>query len=182
MLGAVAPAAEPQGRDTPTMTNSTLEAPPEPLPAGWPVGAKDAQLRGAVCESGYGREDARKAAAPGDAVLPILGTATANFDASYLGVRPQPYLTRRDVLEATLVADPQQAGRFGVRLELSEEGARKVQAYTAANFGKCIAFVAGGKILWAASIGEQVESDVYTLGGGFSATTGLAIVELFNGR
>ena len=182
MLAAPAPAAEPQRSDTPTLTNSSLEAPPEPLPADWPVGARDAQLRGAVCESGYGREDARKLAAPGDAVLPMLGTATAGFDASYLGVRPVPYLTRRDVVEATLAADPEQAGRYVVRLELSDEGARKVRDYTAANVGTCVAFVAGGKVIWASSIVETVESDVYTLAGGFSITTALAIVELFGAR
>src|ERR1044071_4411062 len=41
------------GQDVPSMDNDTLTPPPPPLPAGWPVGAKDAQFRGAACDEGY---------------------------------------------------------------------------------------------------------------------------------
>ena len=178
-LTVAAPASGPQDRDTPTMTNSSIEAPPEPLPAGWPAGARDVQLRGSACESGYGKADARAAAAPGDALLPILGTATGGFDAAYVGVRPVPFLTRRDVVQATIAANADPRATYSVRLELTEDGAARVRDYTASNLGRCVALVASGKVLWAASITEAVESDVYVLDGAFSAATALAIVDLF---
>jgi preprotein translocase subunit SecD len=177
LVSAQTPAAAQRRDDTPTMTNSTLEAPPEPLPADWPAAARDAQLRGAACESDYGKADARKLGAPGDDALPILGAAPGVAEAVYLGVRRTPFLARRDVVEATMAGTG--TGAYEVRLELTDAGAAAVRDYTAANLGKCVALVAGGKVLWTATLDAPVEGDVFVLSGGFDSRTALAIVELF---
>ena len=180
LLAAVpAPAAGPPQRDdTPTLTNSSLEAAPEPLPAGWPAGAADAQVRGAACETAYGADEARRLGAAGDDLLGVVGTESGPLGFALLPVRRTPFLARRDVAEANLVAT-KDASVFEVHLRLTEEGARKAQAYSTANLGTCVALVAGGRVVWTATLDMPVATDVFVLSGGFNGRTGLAIVDLF---
>lgn len=176
---STAPGARRQGNDTPTMTNSSVETAPEPLPADWPARAGDVQLRGAACESVYGKDGARQYADAGDDVLPVVGTKTANAGSAFRAVRHVPFLTHRDVARAMIVADPDNPSTFEVRLELTEEGAAKAKEYTAANVGKCVALVAGGSVLWTAPLDAPVEGETFVLAGSFSGNRGIAIVDLF---
>jgi hypothetical protein len=171
-----------QREETPTMTNSTVERAPEPLPADWPARAADAQLRGASCETAYGKEGGRQFAEPGDDVLPVVGTMTANAGSAFRAVRHVPFLTRRDVARAALVADPDDASVFEVRLTLTEEGAAKAKQFTDANVGKCVALVAGNVVVWSAPLDTPVDGDTFALSGSFSGQTGIAIVDMFEGR
>lgn len=172
-----------QGNDVPTMTNSSLERPMAPLPNGWPAGARDVQLRGAVCDMGYGKAGGRKFALAGDDVLPVLGTAESEgLDFSYIGVRRVPFVTRADVLVATFSAIPDEPGAYAIRLQLSPEGAEKADSYLGENTGGCIALAAGGKAIWAGGIEGSSEEDVLSIPGPFSVTEAIAIVELFDRR
>ena len=173
------PGAARQRDDTPTMTNSTVEARPDPLPADWPTEAVDAQLRGAACQTAYGRDAARQDGEAGDDVLPVVGTMTANAGSAMLAVRHVPFLTRRDVVRATLVADEEDPSAYSVTLELNEAGQVKAKEYTAANVGKCIAVVAGGRVVLTTSLEGPVEGETFVLGGKFDGTRGIALVNLF---
>lgn len=183
MLAAVAalaaPGAQPQRSDTPTMTNGSVEPAPEPLPADWPVTARDAQFRGAACESGYGKDGGRQYADAGDDVVPVVGTATANAGSAFRAVRNVPFLTRRDVARAMLVADRDNPSTFDVQLVLTEEGAAKAQEFSTANPGKCIVLMAAGKVLWSAPLETPIEGDTFVLSGSFSGARGIAIIDLF---
>ncbi len=174
-----APGAEPAQDSTPTMTNSSVEAAPEPLPGDWPFKAGDAQLRGSSCDSAYGKDGARQFAESGDDVLPIVGTMTTNAGSAYRAVRHTPFLARRDIVRASLVADEDDDSIYQVELALTPDGAAKVKEYTAANPGKCIALVAGGKVLWSATVDAPVEGDVFVLAGAFPGNKGIAIIDLF---
>lgn len=174
--------AGPQHDATPTLSNDSLAGEPEPLPAGWPSNAKDVQLRGAVCDAGYGKDGGRKFATPGDEVLPILASADANFDASYVGVRRVPFLTRRDVVQATFVPTADDASVYEVHLMLDADGAAKAQAFLESNVGQCLVIVASGKVLWHGGTPLAVQDGVLVLSGGFSSTVALAIVDLFGNR
>jgi hypothetical protein len=174
-----APGAARQHDDTPTMTNSTVEAAPAPLPADWPSGAADAQLRGAVCRSAYSRDAAREGAEAGDDVLPIVGTMSANAGSALLAVRRVPFLTRRDVVRANLVASDDDPSSFGVSLELTDAGLAKVKEYTAAHVGTCIALVAGGRVVLTATVDAALEDAPFVLGGRFDGQRGLAVANLF---
>lgn len=183
LLAAVAafagPGPSPQRSDTPTMTNSTVEPMPEPLPADWPSSARDAQFRGAACESGYGKEAGRQFADAGDDVFPVVGTSTLSAGSAFRAVRHVPFLTRRDVARALLVADPDLPSTFSVELTLTEEGAARAREYSTANSGKCVALVASGKVLWSAPLDSPIESETFVLSGSFSGARGIAIVDLF---
>src|SRR5829696_6394506 len=93
LVGAAGPGAVSgqQSPGVPTMTNSSLEPQPAPLPEGWPSGAPDAQIRGAACEDGYGKEGGRRHAQPGDDVLPRLSPVGSGLDSLFLGVRHIPF-------------------------------------------------------------------------------------------
>jgi hypothetical protein len=171
-----------QNQGVPTMTNSSLDPQPEPLPEGWPVGATDVQVRGAVCEDGYGKDGGRKNANAGDDVLPMLRKVPQGFDQLYLGVRHIPFVGRRDVESATFHAVEKAPNTYEVRLKLTEDGAKKVQEFTAANVGQCVALVAAGKVLWYAPLESPVEGDVFVLAGSFSAAEALGIADLFNAQ
>jgi preprotein translocase subunit SecD len=164
------------------MTDSTVEAAPEPLPTDWPTRTGDAQFRGSACESAYGKDGARQYADPGDDVLPIVGTMTTNAGSAFRAVRRTPFLTRRDVERAELVADKDNPSTFEVQLTLTQEGATKAQEFTKSNTGKCVALVAGGMVIWSASLDTPVEGDAFVLSGSFSGNRGIAIVDLFRGR
>jgi SecD-like export protein len=168
-----------QHDDTPTMTNSSVESAPVPLPSDWPTGAGDAQLRGALCRSAYSRDAAREGAAAGDDVLPMVGTTSANAGSALLAVRHTPFLTRRDVVRATLVSAEDDPSSFEVSLELTDAGLTKVKEYTAANVGSCIALVAGGRVVLTATIDAAVEDGPFVLGGRFDGAHGIAVVDLF---
>ena len=184
LAGATAPeaAVARQNQGVPTMTNSSLDPQPAPLPEGWPVGATDVQMRGGVCEDGYGKDGGRKHAAAGDDVLPTIAPVATGLEPLYLGVRHLPFLTRQDVVSATFHAVEKTPGAYEVRLALTEQGAKKVQEFTDANVGNCVALVAAGKVLWYAPIESKVEGDVFVLSGSFSATEALGIADLFNNR
>jgi preprotein translocase subunit SecD len=181
VAAGAAPGRAPQRDDTPTMTNATVEAAPAPLPADWPAGAADVQIRGANCESAYGRDAAREGAQAGDEFLPVVGTMTTNAGSALLAVRRVPFLTKRDVVRATLLPDEGDASAFWVSLELTDAGMAKVKEYTAANVGTCIAIVAGGRVVTTATVDEALGDDAaaYVLGGRFDGRHGLAIVDLF---
>ena len=179
---AVAVAAPARQTDVPTMTNSSLDPSAEPLPAGWPVGATDVQVRGAVCEGGYGKEAARAKAAAGDVLLPMIGHVPEGLQASYLGVRALPFVTKRDVLAAHFFANEGDPSTYTVRLKLDADGALKAQEYTSTHGGECIALVAGGKVVWYATIEAAVTDDTFLLSGAFTAAEAIGIVDLFEGR
>lgn len=183
-VAAFAPAsASGQRSDVPTMTNSSLEQPLAPLPDGWPYNARDIQLRGAVCDMGYGKAGGRKFALAGDDVLPVLGTAeVAGFDLSYIGVRRVPFVNRGDVLVATVQAIPEAPSSYVVHLKLTPDGATKADAAVAADPTGCVALVSGGKVLWAGGVEPSNEDAVLTLGGPFTLAQGIAIVDLFDRR
>jgi hypothetical protein len=173
------PAAQvPVSDDVPSMDNDSFSTPPPPLPAGWPVGAKDAQFRGAACEEAYSVESARRKGEPGDDALPTLVTIAAGLPSPHIAVRRLPFLSRRDVLKALFVTAD--GGTYEVRLKLNEDGAKKVQEYTAENQEKCIALVAGGKILWHPTLAAPVTDDEFVLSGNFTISEAEAIAKLFN--
>lgn len=164
---------------TPTMTDSTFAPEPAPLPEDWPGRVGDAQFRGAACESAYGRDGAKQLGDPGDDVLPIVGTMTSNAGSAMRAVRHVAFLTRRDVERATLVSSKDDPTIFEVDLTLTPDGQAKAKEFTTANTGKCISLVAGGKVLWTATLDGPVEDNTFVLSGSFSGRQGMAIVDLF---
>ena len=183
-VAALAPAsASGQRSDVPTMTNSSLDQPLAPLPDGWPFGSRDIQLRGAVCDIGYGRAGGRKFALAGDDVLPILGSAeVAGLDMSYIGVRRVPIINRGDVLVATFISNPENPSSYVVQLKLTPEGAAKADAHVTADPTGCVALVSGGKALWVGCVEASNEDAVLVLGGLFPLGHAIAIVDLFDRR
>lgn len=190
-LGCVAVAllapvpASGQRSDIPTMTNSSLEQPLAPLPDGWPFNSKDIQLRAAVCDMGYGKAGGRKFALAGDDVLPVLGSAeVAGFDLSYIGVRHVPIINRGDVIVATFqtAAGDDHPGMYVVQLKLTQEGAGKADAHVGAAPEGCVALVSGGKVLWAGGMEATNEEAILTLGGVFTLSQAIGIVDLFDRR
>jgi hypothetical protein len=168
------------GQDgTPSMTNDSVEAAPEPLPADWPARAADVQFRGAACDSAFGKEGARQVGETGDDALPIVGTITGNAGSAFLAVRRTPFLTRRDVERAVLSSAGDDSGAYNVVLTLTPEGVAKVKEYTTANTGKCVALVAGGRVIWSTTLTTPVEDEEFVLSGAFSGSKGIAIVDLF---
>lgn len=171
-----------QRSDVPTMTNSSLEQPLAPLPEGWPVGARDIQLRGAVCDMGYGKAGGRKFALAGDDVFPVLGTSEAGFELSYIGVRHVPFLNRGDVLVATFQANSDDPNTYVVQLKLTPEGAAKADTYISNDSGGCVALVSGGKALWVGTVEPSNEEAVISVGGLFTLSQAIGIVDLFDRR
>jgi preprotein translocase subunit SecD len=160
------------------MDNDSFNTAPPPLPAGWPVGARDAQFRGAACDEGYSPDAARKKGETGDDAVPLLSDQPASLPSPYIAVRRLPFLTRRDVLKALFsTADD---GTYRVDLKLTPDGAKKIQEYTAQHAEQCIALVAGGKIVWHPTLGEPVTDDTFVLSGQFTVTEAQAITNLFN--
>jgi hypothetical protein len=173
------PAAQvPSTEEVPSMDNDSLYTPPPPLPPAWPVGAKDAQFRGAACDEGYSPQAAKRNGEAGDDAFPALGQVAAGLPSPYIAVRRAPFLTRRDVLKALFSAVDD--GTYEVHLKLTDDGAKKIQEYTAENKDKCIALVAGGKVIWHPSISEPVTDDTFILSGQFTVSQAQAIVSLFN--
>jgi len=183
-VGAFGPAsAAGQRGDIPTMTNSSLDQPLTPLPDGWPFNARDIQLRGSVCDMGYGKAGGRKFAVAGDDVLPVLGSAeVAGLDLSYIAVRRVPFINRGDVLVATFQTAADGASTYIVQLKLTPDGVTKADAHISGDSEGCVALVSGGKVLWAGSLDPTNEEGVLTIGGTFSLSQALAIVDLFDRR
>jgi hypothetical protein len=173
-----AAAQVPQTNEVPSMDNDSFYTPPPPLAEGWPVGAKDAQFRGAACEEGYSTDSAKRKGDTGDDAYPTMDRVSAGLPVPYLSVRRLPFLTRRDVLKALFSAA--EGGTYEVRLLLNEEGAKKVQEYTTEHKDQCIALVAGGKIIWHPTISEPVADNTFVLSGQFTVTEAQAITNLFN--
>jgi hypothetical protein len=173
-----ASAQVPQNEEVPSMDNDSFYTPPPPLAAGWPVGARDAQFRGAACEEGYSPEAAKRNGETGDDAYPTMDRVAAGLPSPLLAVRRLPFLTRRDVIKALFSASG--GGTYEVRLLLNEEGAKKVQEYTTEHKDQCIALVAGGKIIWHPTISEPVTDDTFVLSGQFTVTEAQAITNLFN--
>lgn len=172
-----------QRSDVPTMTNSSLDQPLTPLPDGWPFNARDIQLRGAVCDMGYGKAGGRKFALAGDDVLPVLGSAElAGFDLSYIGVRRIPFVNRGDVLVATFQGAAEAPGSYIVQLKLTPEGASRADAHVSGEPEGCVALVSGGKVLWAGGVEATNEEGILALGGVFTLSQAIAIVDLFDRR
>lgn len=169
-----------QDGNIPTMSNSSMEEPFEPLPPGWPSEIKDIHMRGAACEDGYGKDGAKAHALPGDVLLPVAGFVPQGLDSQYLAVRTLPFLIRRDVREAVFASDPDVSGRYEVRLLLTDDGATKIREFTASAAGTCIALVGDGKVLWVAQIADPLEDDVFVLSGAFSSLQAIGIVDAFN--
>jgi hypothetical protein len=175
--GGVSPEAGGQGAES-TMTNDSLAtAAPPPLPEGWPSGARDAQFRGAACETAYGAPAARAKATPGDDVVPVVARPIPGMPAPYVAVRRLPFLTRRDVLAALYA--PSADGTYEVTLKLTEDGAAKIQEYTKAHESECIALVAGGKVVFHPTLTTPVADDTFVLSGSFTVTEAQSIVEMF---
>lgn len=183
-VAAVAPLpAFGQRSDIPSMTNSSLDQPLAPLPDGWPFGARDIQLRGAVCDMGYGKIGGRKFAVAGDDVLPVLGSAdVAGFDLSYIGVRHVPFINRGDVLVATFQSNTEDPSSYVVQLKLSPEGAVKADTHIGGDPTGCVGLVSGGKVLWAGGVEASNEDAVLVIPGPFSLAQAIGIVELFDRR
>jgi preprotein translocase subunit SecD len=173
-----ATAQVPQSDEVPSMDNDSFYTPPPPLAAGWPVGARDAQFRGAACEEGYSTDAAKRKGETGDDAYPTMDRVAEGLPTPYLAVRRLPFLTRRDVLKALFATA--ENGTFEVRLLLNEEGAKKVQEYTAEHKDQCIALVAAGKIVWHPTISEPVTDGTFVLSGQFTVTEAQAITNLFN--
>jgi hypothetical protein len=168
----------PRPDEVPSMDNDSLYVPPPPLAEGWPVRATDAQFRGAACEEGYSPDSAKRKGETGDDALPTLDRVAAGLPKPFLAVRRLPFLTRRDVIKALYATAD--GGTYEVRLLLNEEGAKKIQEYTAAHKEECIALVAGGKIIWHPTLSDPVTDDVFVLSGQFTVSEAQAITDLFN--
>jgi hypothetical protein len=168
----------PVSNEVPSMDNDSLYTPPPPLPASWPAGARDAQFRGAACEEGYSPDAARRKGEAGDEALPAFAQVAPGLPSPFVAVRRVPFLTKRDVLRALFSAA--ENGTYVVSLKLTDDGAKKIQEYTAAHKDDCIALVAGGKVLWHPTLSEPVTDDTFVLDGDFSISVAQAITNLFN--
>ena len=166
--------------DAPTMTNDMLVNSPRRLPEAWPVGAQDAQLRGAACRAADTPLEARREGETTDEVLPTLDAQSAVLPPLMLAVRRRPFVTRGDVVAATYVAGKQ--GGYDVELHLSEDGAARAAEFANLHPNACIALVAGGKVVWHPSAPESIGSGKLVLRGAFDLTQAAAIVELFASR
>jgi hypothetical protein len=162
------------------MTNDMLVNPPRRLPDAWPVGATDAQIRGAACAAADTPLDARREGETSDDVLPTLDAQPAVLPPLLLAVRRQPFIVRSDVVAATYVAG--RRGGYDVELHLSEDGAARAAEFANLHPTACIALVAGGRVLWHPSAPDAMASGKLVLRGAFDLARAAAIVELFATR